>query len=159
MLIENENNIIRGNTVLKPDVTYNPNVKEKKKENKDLKSNQQRILKNRLKLIRNIAFTFVIGGVILFRYSSIYRQQGEMSKIKEEISTIKESNESMKVELIKFNNLSYIEDIATNKLKMKKPNAGNVLYTDLNSVKVPHGNVANNKAKESFVQKLKNLLF
>ncbi|WP_291582904.1 septum formation initiator family protein [Clostridium sp. UBA6640] len=159
MLVEKDKNVISGNTVLKPKITSVPKKQEDKKHSHKTKIEKKQILKRRLKLIRNIGLSFVVAIVILFRYSSIYKAQGDIIKKQDEIYNLREQNESMRVELIKFNNLKYIEDIAINKLNMKKPNAGVAIYCNLEQVEVPHGEKVARESKEGFFEKIKNILF
>lgn len=159
MLVEKNKSMVSGNTVLKPKITSVPKRQEDKKSSQKTKLEKKQILKRRLKLIRNIGLSFVVAVIILFRYSAIYKAQGNISKQQEEIYKIREQNESMRVELIKFNNLKYIENIATTKLKMKKPNAGVAIYCNLDQVEVPHGEEAVEESKEGLFEKIKNILF
>lgn len=131
----NENSVIRGNTVLKPN--YNPyedNQFEREEERKrKLKQNKQKNkrLKSKVKVMRNIVLTFITGLALVGRYCIIYDMQRQLNSVQSNISVINKDNENLKVELIKYNNLQLIEDTATNKLKMVKPDKSGAVYTNL----------------------------
>nr|WP_243429051.1 cell division protein FtsL [Clostridium pascui] len=57
--------------------------------------------------------------------------QRELNAIGLEINTINKENENLRVELVKFNNLQYIEDVATKKLNMVSPTKSNIMYCNL----------------------------
>lgn len=135
MIVVNENSVIRGNTVLKPN--YNPyedNQFERKEEReRKLKQNKQRNrrLKSKVKVMRNIILTFITGLTLVGRYCIIYDMQRELNSVQSNISVINKDNENLKVELVKYNNLQLIEDTAINKLKMVKPDKSGAVYTNL----------------------------
>lgn len=135
MIVVNENSVIRGNTVLKPN--YNPyedNQFEREEERKrKLKQNKQKNkrLKSKVKVMRNIVLTFITGLALVGRYCIIYDMQRQLNSVQSNISVINKDNENLKVELIKYNNLQLIEDTATNKLKMVKPDKSGAVYTNL----------------------------
>lgn len=133
MIVVNEDSIIQGNTVLKP--KYSPsknNESEKEKEEKKKRYKQiNRRIKNKLKIIRNIALIFTIGITLVARYSIIYDMQRELNSIKSNINNINKENENLRVELVKYSNIMQIEDIAINKLHMVKPDKSMAVYTDL----------------------------
>lgn len=135
MIVVNENSVIRGNTVLKPEYDpYKDKQAERDKERKrKIKQNKQRNkrMKSKVKVMRNIALTFIIGMTLVARYCIIYDMQRELNSIKSSISYTNRENENLKVELVKYNNLQFIEETATNKLQMTKPDKGLAVYTNL----------------------------
>ncbi|MBC2580657.1 hypothetical protein [Clostridium sp. DJ247] len=164
MIVVNEDSVIHGNTVLQP--KYNPSIdkgidREKEAKRKIKERNQrQRRLKDKVKVIRNIALTFAIGLTLVGRYCYIYNMQMELNSIKSNIGETNKDNENLKVELVKYNNLQYIEETAINRLHMLPPDKSSAIYTDLHKDVIQY---TEKKSKEETQQniwnKLKKMLF
>ncbi|MGG7163969.1 FtsB family cell division protein [Clostridium ihumii] len=166
MVVEKNNNTISGSNALKSNVAVEKKVRHQNPDkNNRGKVDKQRIVKNKLCFIRNMAIGFVVITAVLFRYSIIYNNQIKINNIKTEIHNVKAENESMKVQLLKLNNLSYIEDIAINKLKMVKPDAQKAMYVGLtnvidNNAEKPSSKSDTNKSNSnSIISKIKKILF
>ena len=71
----------------------------------------------------------------------------------------KEESEALSVKLLKYDNIAYIEEVATRDLNMVKPDSGEVVYCDLSSVTPIE--VANKDSEDgnNIFSKLKRLLF
>lgn len=165
MIVVNEESFIQGNTVLKPEYRpYRDNEshkeKNKKKKLKKNRKNKTR-LNNKVKVIRNIILTFIVGLVLVGRYCAIYNMQMELNLTKNNINEINRENENLKVELVKYNNLQYIEDIATNKLQMLPPDKGAAVYTDLGkeNIKITEKKEQDKVEKQNIWNKLAKVLF
>lgn len=163
MIVVNEESFIQGNTVLQPEYKPygdNENYKEKKRKLKKKREVQTR-LKNKVKVIRNIVLTFIVGLILVGRYCIIYNMQMELNSIKHNINEISRENENLKVELVKYNNLQYIDDIATNKLQMLPPDKGAAVYTDLGkeNIKMTEKKAQDKVEKQSIWNKLTKVLF
>ena len=123
VIVEKNKFQMDGNTVL---VAIEP---LKKRRYEDLETSKKQVLNNKkLKndkrkksILKSIGFGFVIGMVIIARYCMIYNYQQENSKAKDAIDVLSKENDSYAVDLIKFRNISYIEETATTKLHMIKP--------------------------------------
>ncbi|MBM7869371.1 cell division protein FtsL [Clostridium pascui] len=122
---------INGNTVLAPEPEISQNEGHKENNNKKGTKKDKKISSGKLKALRNIGVTFIIGVTLIGRYSMIYGMQRELNAIGLEINTINKENENLRVELVKFNNLQYIEDVATKKLNMVSPTKSNIMYCNL----------------------------
>ncbi len=61
----------------------------------------------------------------------LYSMQKELSNINSEISKVEKESENLKVELVHHSNLSNIEKIAGEKLKMVPSNKESAIYADL----------------------------
>lgn len=164
MIVVNEESFIQGNTVLQPE--YKPyrdngSYEEDKKRKLNKKRKVKTRLKNKVKVIRNIALTFIVGLVLVGRYCVIYNMQMELNSLKSNINEINRENENLKVELVKYNNLQYIEDIATNKLKMLPPDKGAAVYTDLDkeNIKIIEKKEKDKVEKQNIWNKLTKILF
>ncbi|WP_027624725.1 septum formation initiator family protein [Clostridium lundense] len=158
MIITEKENYINGSTVLAPQ--FEPK-REKKKDDKlekqtEIKNRNKRV-KNKFKILRNIALTFLVGVILIGRYSKIYNLQKQLNTTGQNINTLNKENENLKVELVKFSNVQYIEEIATKKLQMVKPTKESIIYCDMKKEIFKYENNAKteNKSKENT---LKNLL-
>nr|WP_242977215.1 MULTISPECIES: cell division protein FtsL [Clostridium] len=127
-------NRFSGNTVLKPQ--YEPQIekdkeKEKKEQYKRNKKIQQKLLKKKFKTLRNIILAFILGVTLVARYGILYGMQKELSGVNSEISEVEKESENLKVELVHHSNLSNIEKVAGQNLKMVPPDKDSAIYTDL----------------------------
>jgi len=160
MLLENERNSIQGNTVLAPTTTTLPKerVKVKEQVKKKTQDNRKRLIKA-LKFAGTLGCSFTIAFTILFRYSSIYSAQKKLIEVNGQISSLAEENESLKVQLLKFNNISYIEEVATKELKMVRPVAGSAVFCNLKSIELPHEEKNEENSSKKLLSKVKDFLF
>lgn len=129
-----KSNYINGNTVLAPQ--YDPSIDEeylelKKKRKEKLKIKNKKNMKMKLAIIRNIVLVFIIGITLIGRYSSIYNMQQQLNKTQNEITDLNRQNDSLKVELVKENDVQQIQDTAVTKLNMVQPDKNAVTYTNL----------------------------
>ena len=164
MVIENKKDAVSGNTALASQVNPLPSKRvknpTKQSPNKEelRKIKKQKVLKF-LKLNGIIVTAGVLGIVIVFRYSIIYSNQKEIIDLQEEIQTLKEENEDLSVKLLKFNNISYIEEVATKELKMVEPKSTNAIYCNINAIEEIATSSTNEEKGDSLLSKIKNLLF
>ncbi|MEG0772948.1 septum formation initiator family protein [Clostridium sp.] len=163
MLLENESNSIYGNTVLASQGSALPKEKVKKQEEvkkkQQQKQEQQERLFRALKFAGTLATGFTLAFTILFRYSAIYTTQKELSEVNSAIYNLTEENEALKVQLIKYNNISYIEEVATKELKMVNPIAGNAIYCNLKSIELPLEEKKAESTSIALFKKIKGFLF
>ena len=162
----NKENYVNGNTVLDPN--YDPKVPSKKQEYerlrkvevKKLNKQMDKRINNKAKTLSGIAFIFIVGVIIIFRYTSIYNIQKNLSNIKNKTISLNKENENLKVELVKASNLVNIEKIATEKLHMVRAEKTQAIYTDLtkgNFAKVTSAN--KNNTQLTLLQKIYKMLF
>lgn len=151
---------ISGNTVLAPEPEVSQNEGHKEKHSKKGIKKNKKISNEKLKTIRNIGIAFVIGVTLIGRYSMIYGMQRELNAMDVQINTINKDNENLRVELVKFNNLQYIEDVATKKLNMVSPTKSNIMYCNLKNemVKAPEKQLETQK-DEGLMKKIFSKLF
>jgi cell division protein FtsL len=116
-------NIINGNNAIEVQQQSPETVKRRKK---------RRNPKHKVSTIRNIAIVFVVGVVLVARYSMIYNMQLQLTSIQNRVDDVNRQNENLTVELVKYNNLEYIEDNAIHKLHMIQPQKSSAVYADLN---------------------------
>ena len=122
-----------GNTVLAPQEPltkrkYEDLEKSRKQANQ---SKRQKDIKKKKRVLFNILIGFVVGMIVIARYCMIYSYQEANSKAEDAIEVLSKQNDAYEVNLIKFRNISYIEETATTKLHMVKPKIGNIQYFNL----------------------------
>lgn len=125
----NEKIMINGNTVLAPNhVPYRES--EQKRQVRKNKSSKKNINK-KIVIMRNIMIAFIVGITLIGRYCIIYNLQSELNTTRQNIVALNKENENLKVELVKYNNIQYIEDVAVNKLGMVTPDRNDAIYADI----------------------------
>lgn len=146
---------VKNTTPLKTDETYKE-FKEFKKEN--LKNQRLENKKIKLSALKSVMTIFVIGMVIMVRYSVIYANQKQIRNMKQEISTIKYKNDDLKVYLMQYHDIKKIDSIARNKFKMVEPSITDTYYYDLSkdNFKDEKGD---SKGINNIFEKIKNILF
>ncbi len=105
-------------------------MKDKKSNTKGTK-NTTKAFKKKFKTLGNIIIAFIIGVTLVARYGILYSMQKDLSNINSHISEVEKENENLKVELVHYNNLSNIEKVAGQNLKMVPPDKDSAIYTDL----------------------------
>lgn len=154
------NGYVNGSTALAPEREISQNDSYKKSRNKKRLNKGRKVSKEKLKVLRNIGFVFIIGVILVVRYSMIYGMQRELNATGSEINNINKENENLKVELVKFNNLKYIEDMATKKLNMVSPTKSNIMYCNLkNEIIKPSEKQSNVQKDEGIIKKFFSKLF
>nr|WP_206154800.1 hypothetical protein [Clostridium muellerianum] len=110
-------------------------MEEKEKEDLKRKAKEKKLrqkrLKGKIKTIRNISLAFTVGVLLVGRYCVIYNMQQQLNSINKNINQVNRDNENLKVDLVKYNNIQYIEDSAINKLHMIAPDKGTAVQADL----------------------------
>lgn len=164
MIVVNEESFIQGNTVLQPEYRpYKDNKDYKEKNKKNLKRNRntKKRINSKAKIIGNTILAFIIGLVLIGRYCVIYNMQMELNLTKHNINEINKENENLKVELVKYNNLQYIEETATSKLQMLPPDKGAAVYTNLDkeNIKITEKKVQDKVEKQNIWSRLTKVLF
>ena len=166
VMLEGKNRF-NGNTVLKPQ--YEPQrekekEEEKKEQYKKNKKIRQKLLKKKFKTLRNIIIAFILGVTLVARYGILYGMQKELSSVNSEISEVEKESENLKVELVHHSNLSNIEKVAGQNLKMVSPNKDSAIYTDLSYNNFKKENSKNHIGEKhnsflEFFSNLKKVLF
>ena len=161
VIVEKNNFEINGNTVLAPDESF------KKRKYEDLEKSRKQIehskklkdMKKKKSVLKNIFLGFIIGMTIIARYCMIYSYQDEITKTKAKIETLSKENDTYKVELIKFRNIGYIEEIATTKLHMVKPRISDIQYCNLSKNNLDTKEKLEVKTSNNIINKIKNIIF
>lgn len=153
-----EDIMIRGNTVLAPNQVPYVNREIEKQHIIKKKKKQNRKIKKQAIFIRNIFIVFLIGLTLIGRYSAIYNMQQKLNSIKSNINEMNKENDNLKVELVKYNNLHYIEDIATNKLHMVTPNRNDAIYANISKETIIP-TATNTDSNKGFISKVVKKIF
>ena len=164
MVISDGGNDIRGNTVLRPE--YKPSKEYIDKEYRKLDKakrealNRQRKLrlKKKMAVLRMIAFIFIVGIFVIYRYSTLFKMEASLTKAKNEVTSLRAQNDSLRIDLSEKNNINDIESYSLNNLHMKKPTAVNAIKVDLDKNNFKPVENKNNTSN-NFFQKLKKMLF
>ena len=86
--------------------------------------------------------------------------QTDLNSAENNVDNISRQNENLTVELVKYNNLKYIEDDAVNKLKMVVPNKQNAVYIDLDKPVIKTQEDEDSmKTQKGMLNKLKQLIW
>lgn len=159
MVVEEKKHRVSGSTALAPQRKAVPKKRAKVKPRKRKKSNNKKKILITLKVGATIVITGFICFTMLYRYSLIYTNQKQLISLQGEISTIKEKNEELKVNLLKLNNISAVEQSATKDLNMIAPDSSNVAYYNLEKTSPKDENTNKKGTVALLVDKLKNILF
>ncbi|GAA0788518.1 hypothetical protein [Hathewaya limosa] len=167
MIVSEKENIYMDKMV----VNGTPIQKEKKKNKKSKiykelsnfkKENHKNIndkKKNKkITMMKSVIAIFLVGMVIMVRYSIIYANQKSISNIKTEISKTKYKNDDLRIYLMKFKDIKNVDDVARNKFKMVEPSVNNTYYYDLGKDNF-EDNKNVNKSVSNLIEKIKNILF
>jgi len=130
IVTDKKNYYVDGSTVMAPEV----HIEEKSQKKKEKKVFRKKIPNNsrkKLSIIGKILTVFIVGTIIIGRYSKIYNMQKQLNNINNSIVKLNKENENLKVELLKLNNIKSVEDIAIGKLKMSVPTKENMIYCDM----------------------------
>lgn len=165
MILMNKNNI-DGSTALVPkreEINYEEERRKQQKKEMDLlNKRKEKSLKNKLGIMLSIGIVFSIGMILVLRFAYICNLRQQVIDTQNQITTISRENENLKVELLKYDNIKYIEKVATEKLNMERPNLGHAVYCDLGTKYFKQNTKENgiNKGKKiSFIEFIKSKLF
>lgn len=161
-----DKNLINGNTALNPKrKSYYPSKeeeyeKQKRENDKRRKASIEKRAEKKAKIIKYIFATFIIGVILICRYSTVYKLQKNLLDVKYQIHNLNMENESLKVQLIKASDMEKVEEIAKTKLNMVTPDKNNIMYVENTKDYFAKDTKENVKNKnEDLIIKIKNMLF
>ena len=129
MNVLDEKFVINGNTVLAPN--YMP-YRESEQNGQVRKNNSnKKNINKKIIVMRNIMIAFIVGITLVGRYCILYNLQSELNTTRQNIAALNKENENLKVDLVKYNNIQYIEDVAVNKLGMVTPDRNHAIYANI----------------------------
>ena len=159
LILTNGDMIIRGNTVLAPNQVPDRNREIEKQQIIKKKNIKNRKIKEQAFVIRNIFIVFLVGLALIGRCCSIYNMQKQLNTIQSNISDLNKDNDNLKVELVKYNNVQYIEEVATNKLHMVTPDMNNAIYANISKGTIIPTSSSKSDSNDSFISKVVSKIF
>jgi cell division protein FtsL len=160
LIVTDKNYINNGNTALAPErkSSEDKRYKVKQEENEKLRKLRQSKLRSQAKVMIGIALTFTIGFTVVYRYSSIYNMEKNLSAATMENDNMNKNNENLKLQLMKNSQIQIIEDKAS-KLNMVKSDKNQAAYVDYNRQTLKSNNTVDSKKQKSIFQQIKDKLF
>jgi cell division protein FtsL len=151
MNVYNGKIMIDGNTVLAPNyVPYRESEHERQvKKSKARNKARNKNINKKVIVMRNIMIAFIVGITLVGRYCIIYNLQSDLNTTKQNIAALNKENENLKVELVKYNNIQYIEDVATNKFGMVTPDRNDAIYADISKETIITAESESNEGKNA----------
>jgi len=147
MNVLDEKFVINGNTVLAPN--YMP-YRESEQNGQVRKNNSnKKNINKKIIVMRNIMIAFIVGITLVGRYCIIYNLQSKLNTTKQNIAVLNKENENLKVELVKYNNIQYIEDVAVNKLGMVTPDRNHAIYANISKNNIITADSKSNESKNA----------
>ncbi|MCY6959630.1 hypothetical protein [Clostridium brassicae] len=166
MIVKNKKNPINGSSALVPEYSPSRHIDERKlkeleqSKKEHIRINREKKVKLKAKILRNIVVGFVVAITLIYRYCFIYNMEKNAIGVKKQISTMNAENESLKIGLLKYNNIELIEKTASEKSNMIPKSRTNVMYVDLNKDNFKQISNGQEKSKgNSFIEKIKKILF
>lgn len=111
------------------------------------KARAARNAKSKLKTIASILLVFAIACTILYRNVIIIESSTESQQLDERLTTLRAANTKLNYELKKEVDLKKVEEIATTKLGMKRPDKHQTVYVDVTQKN--YAEVKNSTAEKS----------
>ena len=119
---------IRGNTAVVPERKPRISRNNKNKNSILRKKNKEKAIiasrkNDRKYMFLVVAAIFTLGSVTIAGDTKVYNMQRQVTQLNSSIKTMKEENEALKVNLLKYSSLSNIEGNASTKLGMYIPSS------------------------------------
>lgn len=154
---------VNGNAALLPKrrpFEEDEKLKELKKAKEQYIRNKK-MAQNKLKarVMLSIVAAFVVGVVMIYRYSSIYSMQKDLITAQTQIDTLNKNNDDLHYQLAKYNNVNYIQQKASD-LHMVQPDKNSITTVNLNKKNITKTiSVDNSKKNLSIIDIIKSKIF
>lgn len=162
LIVTDKNYIYNGNNALIPErKSFGEDEKHRlrQEENEKLRNIKKSKLRNQAKVMIGIALTFTIGLSVVYRYSTIYTMEKKLSSVTINNDNMTKSNEDLKLQLMKYNQIQSLEDRAS-KINMVQPDKNQAVSVDYDRQIIKNSkNVIDDKKGKSIFQKIKDKLF
>lgn len=130
---------VKGNTAVKP--LKKTTIRKPKKHNEitqKKKNDKKKLFKKQRQSDRKYMLTVVgivlsLGCITIAGDSKVYKMQKTVTTLENEISSTKEENEALRVEILKYSSLNNIEENAGNALGMHVPHGEDVVKIDFSN--------------------------
>lgn len=165
MIVTGNENYIYGSSALAPkEKPYYPTRDDEYEKRKREEEEKRRALireraDKKAKVIKSVLLAFIVGVILICRYSAVYKLQRQLLDVKTEMHNLTMENENLKVELLKAGNMEQVEEIAKTKLHMITPDKNNIMYVQGTKDYFAKATEEDNSTKEDLIAKIKNLLF
>lgn len=83
---------------------------------------------NKIRTLSGVLLCFGIAFFVILRYAAIAEESSQIEAYRKQLSQLKRNNEQMQVELERTVNLERVEEIATNRLGMRRPEKYQTVY-------------------------------
>lgn len=123
------------------------------------KTTRKTELKSKLKVMSTVSICFMVGVLLIGRYTTIYKNQNAIRNLKSEIESLKYNNDDLKVHLLKFEDINAVDKEAREKFTMITPGVNNVIYSDLSKNNFGEKTESKSSKTKEVFEKIKNILF
>ncbi|WP_460277356.1 FtsB/FtsL family cell division protein [Clostridium sp. CTA-5] len=164
-LVEREYDYIKGSTAVKPSRKSIVTTPRRSKYNlRKVKKNANKKLKNQsIETRKNVLMTsvmiFCLGVMVITGDAKVYNIQQKVTEVDSQIKIAQETNEALKVKLLKFSSLQNIKNISESHLAMVVPNKSDIVKIDFSEnyfANLENTNDEENKTKKGLFSKLKD---
>ena len=113
---------------------HNLEVMEKMHKEQSIKAEKQKQIsrkKNQRKVLSIITIAFILAFTILYRNALIIQKSDTADKLQTKLTHIQSQNAQTEMKLKEKVNLQYVEEMATTKLGMKRPDKYQTVYVNV----------------------------
>ena len=123
----------RGNTAYRlEEYDYQPYERKKRSEEvKKAKVQQKPKKQDKLKTMLSIMAAFAVAFIMLLRYVAITEASSNVDRLKKELANLQSANQHMQVQIDGSVDLKKVEEVAINKLGMRRPEKYQTVYVNL----------------------------
>lgn len=123
----------RGNTAYRlEEYDYQPyERKNRSEEVKKPKVQEKPKKQNKLKTMLGVMLGFAVAFVMLLRYVAITEASSNVERLKKDYANLQAANQHMQVDIDRSVDLKKVEEIAINKLGMRRPEKYQTVYVNL----------------------------
>lgn len=157
------NYVNSGNNALKqrkervPDKKYYTYVDEKEIERQ--RSKKQLKLRKQAVSILSIAFIFIMGSVVIYRYSDIYTLENQYDAVSQNVDNLNKEKQSLNLSLIQYNKIENIQNNAS-KLNMVAEDKSGAVVSNYNRNTIKEVKSSDNsKASKSILANIINYIY
>lgn len=123
------------------------------------KSEKQKKLRKQAGSILSILFVFILGSVVIYRYSTIYNLENNYDTVSQQVDNLNKEKQSLNLALIQYNKIENIQNNAA-KLNMVAEDKSTAVASnyDRNTIKeVKNSN--NTKTSKSILANIINFIY
>lgn len=110
---------------------YETYKNEDKKTDKETSASHKSTVKRKLKLISTVIIMLLVGTLIVGRYALIMNLNSQSISLRKSISENQKLNDDLKLQLMKYCDITQIEEYASSQIQMVRPESYNIVYIDV----------------------------